>query len=110
MIFVGVAILALAVAVVYHALTRPNLSKELATMSSLDDALAANTAAVTDNTTQVNALIAKISDPNSEPTQAQLDALAANTTALTANNTAAANALNPPAAEPVEPAAPAEGA
>ena len=76
-------------------------------MTALDDSIAANTAAVTDNTTQVNALIAKLSDPNSEPTQAQLDALAANTTALTANNTAAANALNPPAAEP---AAPAEGA
>ena len=75
-------------------------------MTALDDSIAANTAAVTDNTTQVNALIAKISDPNSEPTQAQLDALAANTTALTANNTAAANALNPPAAEPpAEPAA-----
>ena len=107
MTFLAIAILALAVAVVYHALTRPNLSKELATMSSLDDALAANTAAVTENTTQVNALIAKISDPNTEPTQAQLDALNANTAAISANNTAAANALNPPAAEP---AAPAEGA
>lgn len=69
-------------------------------MSALDDAIAANTAAVTENTTQVNALIAKLNNPNAEPTAAQLEALAANTAAITANNTAAGNALNPPPPPP----------
>ena len=50
---------------------------------------------MTENTTQVNALIAKVNDPNSEPTQAQLDALAANTTTLARTTRRAANALEP---------------
>lgn len=68
-------------------------------MTLLSDALAANTAAVSENTTQVDALIAKINDPSVEPTPDQIAALNANTAAITANNAAATNALNPPAPE-----------
>lgn len=69
-------------------------------MSALDDAIAANTAAVTDNTTAVNALVAKINNPDTEPTAAQLAALEANTAAIVTNNAAANAALNPSAPEP----------
>lgn len=71
-------------------------------MSILDDAIAANTKAVSDNTTAVNAAVAKLGTPApaSEPTQAQLDALTANTTQVEANTTALTNATTPPAPAP----------
>lgn len=78
---------------------RPDLARLEAILTALSDALAANTAAVSENTTQVGALIAKINDPTVEPTTDQIAALNANTAAISANNTAATNALNPPAPE-----------
>lgn len=67
-------------------------------MSILDDAIAANTKAVSDNTTAVNAAVAKLGTP--ALTQAQLDALTANTTQVEANTTALTNATTPPAPAP----------
>jgi hypothetical protein len=78
---------------------RPDLARLEAILSVFADALAANTAAVSENTTQVGALIAKINDPAVEPTPDQIAALNANTAAITANNEAATNALNPVASE-----------
>lgn len=74
-------------------------------MSALDDATSALAGAVTANTAATASLITALE--SSAPTQAQLDAIAAQTSAVEANTKAINDKLAPPA--PPAEAAPAEG-